>query len=339
MRYETTISIAIILLLLCLSGILLVKQSHYDKTLFTVPTQTRTMTIPEKLEIPQEEISSPQETETGLLSIPVKEISPMGEMETFGPQTLSDKIDGKADLYLEAGFIRLYCRRFSLAGNPSLWFECYLYDMGKPRNAFVVYSNQRRPNSRTSSLAPFSYESDNAVYFIQGKYYMEIVSGKSDTAMKKAIQTVAQSILKRPLDTVQVSLPELTYFPAKSLVQGSYKLYAHNAFGYDQFSNVMTAVYKLDKKEITLFIILQSNEEKAKKTAEGYHAFMVEYGGESWEVSNQNLPGLYGGDLLGDYDLVFSRGKVVAGVHGAKDKDTALKMASELYKYIGSQIQ
>ena len=40
------------------------------------------------------------------------ELKPFGPPETFAPDNLYDKIDGKAELYLAAGFVRLHCQRF-----------------------------------------------------------------------------------------------------------------------------------------------------------------------------------------------------------------------------------
>ena len=59
--------------------------------------------------------------------------------------SLSDKINGKAELYLAAGFARLETQRFALTDNPGQWMERYLYDMGQHANAFSVFSAQRRP--------------------------------------------------------------------------------------------------------------------------------------------------------------------------------------------------
>jgi hypothetical protein len=339
MKHETTVSICLLVLLFLVILGLFVKQSHYDKKPFQVAVLDHQAPITAKENLVTEETISEQAIPSGILDIPLPEINPMGKMETFDAQTLSDKIDGKADLYLEAGFRKLYCRRFTLKSNPGIWFEYYLYDMGNPRNAFIVYSNQRRPGSHSSSIAPFSYESDNAVYFIQGKYYSEIFSGKSNPAIQQVINSTARYMINRPLDTSKTVLPEIAYYPAKNQIPGSYKLYAHNAFGYEKFTQVMTAAYKLDGKEITTFVTIQPDREKAKLLAKGYHDFMMEFGGDNWDVSAQGIPELSGADLLGDYDLVFSVGNIVAGVHGAKDKDVALKMASIMYEYLKGRVK
>jgi hypothetical protein len=339
MKHETAVSICLLVLLFLVITGLFVKQSHYDPKPFQVSILDQPASVPAKDDLVTEEALSEQTVPSGILDIPLPEITPMGKMETFDAQTLSDKIDGKADLYLEAGFGKLYCRRYTLKNNPGIWFEYFLYDMGNPRNAFIVYSNQRRPGSRSSSITPFSYESGNAIYFIQGKYYSEIISGKSNPVIRQAINSTARYMVNRPLDAAKTVLPEIAYYPVKNQIPGSYKLYAHNAFGYEKFTQVMTAVYKLDGKEITAFVTLQPDRDRAKSLAKGYHDFMMEFGGDNWDVTAQGIPELSGADLLGDYDLVFSVGNVVAGIHGAKDKDAALKMASIMYEYLKGRVK
>ena len=83
------------------------------------------------------------------LSIPLHTgIEAMSPAESFTPDTLSNKINGKAELYLSAGFIQLQTQRFRPADDPEQWFEVFIYDMGKPANAFAVYSTQRRKMSK-----------------------------------------------------------------------------------------------------------------------------------------------------------------------------------------------
>src|SRR5271157_4178434 len=96
-------------------------------------------------------------------------LSPMSGAEAFSPGTLSDKIDGKADLYLSAGFVSLRDQRVALAGSAGSWMEMLVFDMGLPANAFSVFSSQRRPNAADASIADYSYEADNELCLVHGR--------------------------------------------------------------------------------------------------------------------------------------------------------------------------
>ena len=81
------------------------------------------------------------------------ELTALSAPETFGPDDVYKKIDGKADLYLTAGFVSLRCQRLALKANADQWLEYFEYDMGKLPQAFAVYSVQRRPEAQPLDLA------------------------------------------------------------------------------------------------------------------------------------------------------------------------------------------
>jgi hypothetical protein len=57
------------------------------------------------------QVAPPASSEKSLISAPPGQ-SPLSPAETFDAATLSDKINGKAELYLSAGFVRLHSQRF-----------------------------------------------------------------------------------------------------------------------------------------------------------------------------------------------------------------------------------
>ena len=89
--------------------------------------------------------------------------------ERFDPETLSDKINGKAELYFSAGFRSLETQRFALDGDPTLWFEMFVYDMGTARNAFSVFSMQRRGDLEAGGPTPFAYATPNGRFLAHGR--------------------------------------------------------------------------------------------------------------------------------------------------------------------------
>ena len=79
--------------------------------------------------------------------------SPLSPPETFDAATLSDKINGKAELYLSAGFVRLQSQRFTDEATGEVWMEAFVYDMQTPQNAFSVFSAQRREDALMRSIS------------------------------------------------------------------------------------------------------------------------------------------------------------------------------------------
>ena len=89
---------------------------------------------------------------TAALIPEVDGFTPLAPTQSYGPDNLSDKIDGKAELYLSAGFKEMSCRSFGLGGAGGAHVEVFLYDMGSAPNAYAVFSGQRRSGSPSSPL-------------------------------------------------------------------------------------------------------------------------------------------------------------------------------------------
>src|SRR4030042_1118065 len=85
-------------------------------------------------------VSGQAPSATARLLPEVPGFTPLAPSESFGPETLSDKIDGKAELYLQAGFKEMSCRSFGLAAAGGARMEAFLYDMGSAPNAFAMFS-------------------------------------------------------------------------------------------------------------------------------------------------------------------------------------------------------
>ena len=87
--------------------------------------------------------SSPPSSDKFFLPLP-QGLVPLTAGEIFEARNLSDKINGKAELYLSAGFARLVSQRFKDKRASDLWLEVFVYDMANGHNAFSVFSAQRR---------------------------------------------------------------------------------------------------------------------------------------------------------------------------------------------------
>ncbi len=274
------------------------------------------------------------EPETAAASlVPVPEgMTPMSPPESFDRETLSDKVDGKADLYLSAGFEGLKCQRFAFAGDPAAWLEVCVFDMKTLRNAFAVYSAQRREDAAEIDLAPYAYRSANAVFFTWGPWYVEILaSDVSDKLAAGSAQLARNFIADAPVD--EQTIPELRLLPAENLARETIALQAANVFGFDRLQNVFVAEYRVDGHDVPAFVALRSSDEEAAALARSYRDFLIDNGGTPGTLTN-SLSGAQLVDLDGVFEIVFSRGKVLAGVHQAGNREAAERVAAQLMEHI-----
>ena len=258
------------------------------------------------------------------------DLKPMGPPEQFGHDTLSDKIDGKAELYFECGFVSMVCQRFVHAEMSNLWFELFVYDMGNPLNAFSIYSIQRRPGVRDSDVAQFAYTTDNALFFVQGKHYVEIVAAEPDDMLRQGIEAAGRRFVeKNKADATELS--GMAYLPADGLIKSTVKLLLKDAYGYDGLTDVVSAGYNVDGTTTTAFVSARKDAAEASVLAEGYYKMITnDMGGEVVEPTSGTVAGMKLARILGDYEAVFVSGNILAGVHTAKRRELAEKLAARL---------
>ena len=141
--------------------------------------------------------SGPTAAATAALLPEVAGFTPLAPGESFGPDNLSDKIDGKAELYLPAGFKEMSCRKFGLGAADKAYVEVFLYDMGSASNAFAVFSGQRRSGAASLPLTANAYATTNALFFTQGRYYVEIVADRASESLQSSLEAYAKALLAK----------------------------------------------------------------------------------------------------------------------------------------------
>jgi hypothetical protein len=318
-RLESVISICL-LAILFLTGVgVFVKQSDYDMSRFGIGTAA----------LPKPKVPS----EFG-------DIAPAGfeslsKTEVYDSENLYEKINGKAPLYLESGFEKLSTQRFVSTSDKGLWMELYVYDMDNIKNAFSVYSVQKRAESENSPSMQFAYKTGNALYFVHGKYYIEIVGSSESDKLLKATAEVARKIGTNLAVDPNANIAELAFFPQENLIPDSFKLYLVSAFGCEKLTDIFTARYKSGEEIITAFISKRTDSKEAEATAENYRNFLTENGAVIKNTDDKTLAGKVM-NSYGTTEIVFTVGPFVAGIHEAENQQAAEKLAEVLINKLKS---
>lgn len=310
---ETRLGVAVLLLLALIGTLIFFKQFHYNP-----PTFTSDMTISGTSGL----LSSENKTESLLSFKNMEQLSPP---ETFDTETLSEKIDGKAELYLSTGFKSLTCQRYKKEDDPDLWLEIFIYDMGNVLNSFAVYSMQRRENSLDLDLSRFSYKTENALFFVWNNYYVEIVASKSSVFLMDSMTVFSREFIKKT-GTREEAIPEINSFPADNLDTKSISLLTSNAFGFDRLNMVFTADYKTRNGKIKVFISNRKNPAEAKDLSKSYSGFLVSLGGKTLK-SDMKLEDFVIIEIMDEYEIIFTNGSFLAGMHSANDLKDAKELA------------
>lgn len=257
----------------------------------------------------------------------VEGFTPLASGESFGPDNLSDKINGKAELYLAAGFKEMSCRRFGLAA-AGVNVEVFLYDMGSAENAFAVFSGQRRPGSPGSSLTANAYSTANALFFTKGRFYAELVADKAAAALPEALEAYAKALLAK-LPSEGEAPVQAALFPKEGLDQDSVRLCSADVFGCEGLNNMFTGEYSLKSGKATAFVALRDTPEQARTEAQRYLDFLAANGYQKIETpgSPADFQVLA---LDNSFEIVFVQDRTLAGVHDATTAAAALELAAKL---------
>jgi hypothetical protein len=274
--------------------------------------------------------AGPANSATAVLLPQVAGFTPLAPVESFGPDNLSDKIDGKAELYLPAGFKEMSCRKFALESAGKAYVEVFIYEMGSAQNAFAVFSGQRRPGSPGSPLTANAYSTANALFFTQGRFYVEIVADRAAEGLQNSLESYAKALLaKFPTKVAKKETDLKTLFPKEGLAPDTVRLCAADTFGCEGLNNFFTGEYSLKSGKATGFMARRDTPEQAQAEAQRYLDFLAANGYQ--KVQTPAAPANFSVLVLDNsYELVFVQGRTVAGVHDATSPEAALELAGKL---------
>ncbi len=135
-KMETRLSMAVMTLLAIVCAGVILRQFEVNPGVIALRPESQPHAQPSSSGLP------------ALIDTAGSAIAPFSLPERFGPDTLYEKINGRADLYLSSGFASLKTQRFSMDKTAGAWVEVFVYDMATPENAFSVFSMQRREDAR-----------------------------------------------------------------------------------------------------------------------------------------------------------------------------------------------
>lgn len=263
------------------------------------------------------------QAEEAIIPLPMG-ISALTAPETFESKTLSDKINGKAELYLSAGFKKLQSQRFGENAASDRWFEIFVFDMATQENAFAVYSSQQRDDAVPVDLGPYAYRTANAYFWVHGPYYLELIATDGSESARTSMRQIAESF--NHATAVEVTtVSGASLFPPEGLDRKSVTLIPNDAFGLEHFDRVLVAEYSIEGTSLSAFISNRGSMEAAERMAEKYRQFLLAFGGKDDETKE-----LFVIEILDAYEIIFTMGPYIAGIHEATDRNKALLLSRSL---------
>jgi hypothetical protein len=183
---------------------------------------------------------------------------PQAEASFYKPETLYQYIDGGADVYLLYDFQVLLHQDFK-AGTGDITAD--VYDMGKPEDAFGIYSAERSPKYNYIPVGAEGYRSNGVLNFFQDRYYVKL-SG-SGTSADVQLDQLARTLSTR-IGGGRTAPPLLLKLPQLHRVPHSEQYIRKDPLGHAFLAPAYVVTYASTPKESKLLVSVANDAAGAK---------------------------------------------------------------------------
>jgi hypothetical protein len=188
-------------------------------------------------------------------------------------ETLSDHINGEAELYFPYGFDLAATATYMNSKNPELYIIADVYRMTSLLDAFGIYSNYRKADAAGAGVGAEGFVSASQMMFYQGRYFARLqFTGTTDLG-QNIFLTCGQSISQNL--PPNVSYPrEIEALRIPAVVPRSERYIAQSLLGYDFFRRGIIADATLNNERVQVFVVPEDSQAAAREAFDRYCSYL-----------------------------------------------------------------
>lgn len=296
------------------------------------------------------------------------EIGDLGDkhLETFNANNLYEKIDGRAESFLQYDVQGMAYANFHPKGDDSGEIQLYIFEFASPLKAFGKYGSEKPQEAESVAIGAEGYGAAGSVSFYQDKYFIQVVSTSDDPKYAQFSESIARRVSGRiggPQATPDIAAPETIAEsapaaspppePVKKAATSPTEIFkllpsepkpedpqyvAQDAFGYSFLANVFLANYQKGGTSWQGFLRPFADPEKAKAAFEKYQEAAKVDGAEFKEVEAEGADRMAIVSNFGLVDIVFLKGNAFAGANGATEVGPAEEFARAFAKNLPTEV-
>lgn len=232
-----------------------------------------------------------------------------GKPVFYDRDTLSDRINGEAELYFPYGFDRMAAARYASEKNRAAGMDVEIYRMGSPLDSFGMYANYRQKDGRPQDVGAESNLSGSQLFLYQGRHFLHIQMTGTDAANPDALIECGRTAASR-LPGTRNRPPELSLFDRPETVKGTERYLPLSLLGYDFLNRGLMTDAVVEGTNLRIFLLLNATAESASAAFESYRTQLAQAKIESLGKSATFLEGV---DPLYGRVIVLRKGKCLAG--------------------------
>ncbi len=118
-------------------------------------------------------------------------------LETFNADNLYEKIDGRAESFIQYGVKGMAYAFYHPTGDPSNELQLYIFEMGDPLKALGKYGSEKPEEFTPAAVGSEGYASAGSLLFHAGRYYTQIVSTQDDAKFAAFALELAKRVANR----------------------------------------------------------------------------------------------------------------------------------------------
>lgn len=263
-------------------------------------------------------------------------------IESFNAENLFEKIDGRAESFIQYSVKGMAYTYYHPTGDESNELQLYIFQMGDTLKCLGKYGSEKPEEAKVIQLGTEGYTSSGSTFFHQGPYYIQIVSTQDDAKFA----AFALDIAKRIADKIPAApaagtgsggsdkaTPEAIFaqLPAGPGKSGP-KFVPEDVFGYSFLSNVFMADYQDGELTWQGFLRPYKTPAEAKAVFEQYVTSAKKDGADVKKIEAEGAEQIVVSANVGLIDAIFLKGNTVGGVNGATDAKRAESFVRDFVK-------
>jgi len=296
-------------------------------------------------------------------------------LETFNAENLYEKIDGRAESFIQYDVKGMAYTFYHPTGDPSNEVQLYIFEMADNLKALGKYGSEKPDDAKPVAVGSEGYSASGSTLFYAGKYYTQIVSTQDDpkfaafaleiakkvaakqkpgggaapvasvasapSESSKGTAANAPSAVAQPKPEAKEVDPEPLFglLPAASR-KGKPQYAAQDVFGYGFLSDVFLVDYKEGNDAWQGFLRPYRDEKEAKALFDKYIAGVKLDGAEVKPLKAEGADemAICTNSTIGLIDVVFRKGNTLAGANGASSPKPAEAFARAMAKTLPSKV-
>ncbi len=195
----------------------------------------------------------------------------------FLPDNLFDYIDGDADRYLPYNFQKLTVLFYKNNAQEND-IEIQIYQMATHLEAFGIYSVHRDRNKALFPCGKDGFIGENQAMFYQAQYFVKLTAKRTEN-VKMEIELLGREISKILPQSEDV-ITELACLEQPNKIPRSECYLAKDVLAQSFLPRGTTALYKVEEKTATGFIVMFRDNIETQKGWDEYKNYLEEMGAE-----------------------------------------------------------